>query len=165
MVYRIEEVTGYVSGVQAHGAIHCLRCLTDGVLNFPQAVTAVFEVSGVQESYPRGQSEASCPEVRNCTYRMEKLGKGQSVASLCSAPLYSYVVFTFFFLSNYPASLFTYRLDCTVRVYSSTRVGVFVVWLQTRRGSQPDKGVCNDAVLAAVNETLCGASEAGLRHM
>ena len=106
MVYGIEEVTGYVSGVQAHGAIHCLRCLTDGVLNFPQAVTAVFEVSGVQESYPRGQSEASCPEVRNCTHRMEKLSKGQSVASLCSAPLYSYVVFTFFFFIKLPRITF-----------------------------------------------------------
>ena len=43
------KVTGYVSGAQAHGAIHHLRCLTDAARNFEQAVTVVFEVSEVSE--------------------------------------------------------------------------------------------------------------------
>ena len=54
------KVTGYISGAQARGAIHCLHCLTDGAGNLRQAVTVVvLELSG-GAFCPGG---ASCPEL------------------------------------------------------------------------------------------------------
>ena len=52
------EITDYVSGPHARGAISSLRCLTDEALEYQQAVTVVFG-----ESCADGRSTSSCPGV------------------------------------------------------------------------------------------------------